>query len=92
MDFERLKLIGKRFKSEINVYRQVLKDRRTPILAKIILVVAIGYLFLPFDLIPDFIPVLGQLDDLLIVPLLVILAIKLIPKEVIEEYRNKELL
>lgn len=92
MDFNKLKLIGKKFKLEINVYRQVLKDKQTPFLAKILLGVAIGYLFLPFDLIPDFIPVLGQLDDLVIVPLLVLLAIKLIPKEIIDKYRTKELL
>jgi uncharacterized membrane protein YkvA (DUF1232 family) len=58
-------------------------------LAKVLLGTAIGYLLLPFDLIPDFIPVIGQLDDLLIVPGLIYLALKMIPDEVMAECRRK---
>jgi len=50
---------------------------------------AIGYLLLPFDLIPDFIPVIGQLDDVVIVPGLIYLALKMIPNEVVAECRRK---
>jgi len=50
---------------------------------------AIGYLLLPFELVPDFIPVIGQLDDLLIVPGLIYLALKMIPDEVMAECRRK---
>lgn len=86
---ESLKKISRQFRKEINIYKLVLKDKRTPIFAKIFLALALGYLLLPFDVIPDFIPVLGQLDDLIIVPLLVIIALKFIPKELIIEIRIK---
>jgi uncharacterized membrane protein YkvA (DUF1232 family) len=75
------------FKKELKVYQLVLKDKRTPKLAKILLSLAVGYLLMPFDLIPDFIPVLGHIDDLIIVPILVILALKMIPKEVVADCR-----
>ena len=85
----RLKAAGRNLKREIRVYRLVLKDHRTPRLAKILLGLAVGYAVLPFDIIPDFIPVIGQLDDLIIVPALIIVALKLIPKEVVEECRAR---
>jgi len=85
----RLKAVGRNLKREIQVYRLVLKDHRTPRLAKILLGLAVGYAILPFDIIPDFIPVIGQLDDLIIVPALIIVALKLIPKEVVEECRTR---
>lgn len=85
----RLKSVVRDFKRELAVYRLVLADARTPRLAKILLGAAVGYLLLPFDLIPDFIPLIGQLDDLLIVPGLVILALRLIPAEIVEDCRAK---
>jgi uncharacterized membrane protein YkvA (DUF1232 family) len=77
-----------RFKRELNVYRSVLKHPRTPLPAKLLLGMAIGYLLLPFDLIPDFIPILGQIDDLIIVPLLVVLALALVPRGLVAEIRS----
>lgn len=84
---DRLKSIGRNLKHELKVYKLVLKDSRTPKLAKFLLALAIGYALLPFDIIPDFIPVIGFLDDVIIVPALVIAALKLIPKEVVEDCR-----
>lgn len=85
----KIKNLYRKFKKEIKIYRLVLKDKRTPRLGKFFLALAVGYFFLPFDLIPDFIPVLGHVDDAIIVPLLIYIAIKLIPKEIFSEYRNQ---
>jgi len=67
----------------------VLKHEEIPWLARVLLGAAIAYFVSPIDLIPDAIPVLGQLDDLLIVPGLVALALRMVPKEVVEECRLK---
>ena len=83
----RLKSIGMTLKRELKAYRLMLRDRRTPKAAKLLLALAVGYLLLPFDLIPDFIPLIGNVDDMIIVPTLVLIALKMIPKEVIEECR-----
>lgn len=69
------------------VYRAS-KDPRVPWYAKALAVCVFGYLLSPIDLIPDFIPVLGYLDDLIIVPAGLLLAIRLIPAEVMQEYRE----
>lgn len=65
------------------------KDPSTPFLAKAVIAVAVAYAVSPIDLIPDFIPVLGQLDDLLILPALIAVAIKLIPPEVLARNRRE---
>lgn len=83
------KKIQEKLKIEIKLYRLVLKDKRTPFAAKILLSLAVAYFFMPFDIIPDFIPVIGHLDDAVIIPGLVYLALKLIPKEIIDEYRGQ---
>ncbi|MEY2896892.1 MAG: hypothetical protein RL669_1161 [Pseudomonadota bacterium] len=62
-------------------------DRRTPWLARLLVVVAVAYALSPIDLIPDFIPVLGWLDDLVLLPLLITLAVKLTPPEVLADAR-----
>lgn len=86
---EQLQSITQAFKRELRVYQLVLKDPRTPRLAQICLGLAVGYALLPFDLIPDFIPVIGHLDDAILVPGLVLLALKLIPAEIVAECRHK---
>jgi len=87
--FANLKTVARTLKRELQVYQLVLKDARTPKLAKWLLGLAVGYALLPFDLIPDFIPVIGHLDDAIIVPTLVIIALRLIPGEVIAECRKR---
>jgi uncharacterized membrane protein YkvA (DUF1232 family) len=86
---DRLRAAAAALKAELAVYRLVLRDKRTPWAARVLLGLAVGYVLLPFDLIPDFIPVLGHLDDVVIVPGLILLALKLVPKEVVEECRER---
>jgi len=57
----------------------LLKDPRTPLVAKLVAAIVVAYALSPIDLIPDFIPVLGLLDDIILVPLGVALAVKLVP-------------
>jgi len=64
-----------------------LKKKETPILAKITAAATVIYALSPIDFIPDFIPVLGYLDDLIILPALIALTIKLIPKNIFDECR-----
>ena len=86
--FPKLKFILSSFSTELRTYRLVLQDKRTPRVAKWLLGLAIAYFLSPIDLIPDFIPVLGQLDDLLIVSVLIKLALKMVPLEVLTECRR----
>jgi uncharacterized membrane protein YkvA (DUF1232 family) len=65
------------------------RDPRTPWYAKVWSALVAGYAFSPIDLIPDFIPIIGYLDDAIIVPLGIMIAIKLIPKEVMADTRIK---
>jgi uncharacterized membrane protein YkvA (DUF1232 family) len=83
----RLAQLAAAFRREFAVYRCALRHPRTPLAARLLLGVAVGYALLPFDLIPDFLPVIGHLDDLLLVPGLVWLALRLIPPEVVDECR-----
>lgn len=65
------------------------RDPRTPLAAKVIAIVIAAYALSPIDLIPDFVPVLGYLDDIVIVPLGIMLAIRLIPMTLLEEFRSR---
>lgn len=80
-----LKERAKKLKAEIPAFFIALKKKETPILAKVTAAISICYFLSPIDLIPDFIPVLGYLDDIIILPVLVALTIKLIPKELLQK-------
>lgn len=82
--------IRRNLKTRLTYYRAVYQHPRTPRLSKVLLWIALGYLLSPIDIIPDFIPVLGHLDDLVIVPLLIFLALRLIPDEVLSECNHPE--
>src|SRR5512136_3506671 len=83
------KVWAKRLKTEIYALYLAYKDPRTPWYARVVAALVVGYAFSPIDLIPDFIPVLGYLDDLVLVPLGITLALKLIPAQVMAESRAK---
>src|SRR4030042_1486512 len=76
-------------KTEVYALYLAYKDPRTPWYAKVFSAVVVGYAFSPIDLIPDPIPILGYLDDLVLIPLGVFLAIKMIPTEVMTDSRRK---
>ena len=65
------------------------RDPRTPLAAKLLAAALAGYAFSPIDLIPDVIPILGLLDDLLIIPLGILLAVRLIPPALMQEFRAR---
>ncbi|WP_050637125.1 YkvA family protein [Candidatus Stoquefichus sp. SB1] len=71
-----------KLKADIPVVYLVLKDKETPFFAKLLAGITVVYALSPIDLIPDFIPVLGYLDDVIILPFFIICTIKLIPKEI----------
>lgn len=87
--WKRLKAAAVSFRREIRVYQQVRRHPRTPRTAKVLIAAAVAYALSPIDLIPDFIPVIGHLDDAVIVFLLVVAALRLVPKDVVEECRAK---
>ena len=80
---------AKDLKRDVPAVYLTMKDVRTPILPKVIAVLTVVYALSPIDLIPDFIPVLGYLDDLIILPAMVTLMIKLIPKDVWQEKQEE---
>ena len=88
---ERFRIAAESFRREVRVYQLVLQDTRVPKRAKWLLGLAVGYALSPIDLIPDFIPVIGHLDDVLIVPALIWLAKRSIPPEVIADCRARVL-
>ena len=84
-----LKERTQRLKIDIPAVFLALRRKETPLPAKIIAFIAVAYALSPIDLIPDFIPILGLLDDVILLPGLIALAIKMIPREVFAECRKE---
>jgi uncharacterized membrane protein YkvA (DUF1232 family) len=86
---ENLKTRARALKNEAIAIYLASRDPRTPWLARALILFVVVHTFSPIDLIPDFIPVLGVLDDLIVTPLGIALAIRLIPPEVLAEARAR---
>ena len=86
---ESLKSHARALKNEAIAIYLAAKDPRTPWYAKALIFFVVAHTFSPIDLIPDFIPVLGVLDDLIVTPLGIALAIRLIPPDVLAETRAR---
>jgi len=82
---DRLKEQARRLKSQTYALYLVARDPRTPWFAKLLAAAVVAYALSPIDLIPDFIPVLGYLDDLILLPLGIWLAVRLVPAEVLDD-------
>lgn len=86
---KQLRLLARRLKNEIMTLYLAARDPRTPWYAKAVIACVVAYALSPIDLIPDFIPVLGYVDDLLLLPLGIYLALKLIPPAVLVDARQQ---
>ena len=90
-DFEfilKVKERAKKIKADIPAVFLALKDKDTPVIAKVFSGITVVYALSPIDLVPDFIPVLGYLDDVILLPALIALTIKFIPKDIWERNRR----
>ena len=78
---------AEQLKKDVPAVFLALKDKETPLIVKIFAGITVVYALSPVDLIPDFVPVLGYLDDVILLPLLITLTIRLIPADKLEECR-----
>ena len=86
---DKLKIKAKELKYNLSALYLAYKRKDVPIMAKILIIITVGYALSPIDLIPDFIPIIGYLDDLIILPFLIFLSLKLIPKEIMDECKEQ---
>ena len=84
-----LKKRARRLKAELYALYLAYRDPRVPWYARVFAAGVVAYAISPIDLIPDFIPILGYLDDLILVPLGIVLALRMIPPEVMAECRER---
>ncbi|MBD8027312.1 DUF1232 domain-containing protein [Ureibacillus sp. Re31] len=83
--FKNIKAWAKNLKKQIFILYFACKDQRVPWYAKTFTICIVAYAFSPIDFIPDFIPILGYLDDVILLPLGIFLALKMIPKNILLE-------
>src|SRR5262245_44346939 len=86
---DRMKQRARALKAEVYALYLAYRDPRVPLYARIFAACVVAYAFSPIDLIPDFVPVLGYLDDLILVPLGITLAIRMIPAPIMAESRAR---
>ena len=85
----KLKVAAKRIKQDVLTVYFVARDPSTPLIVRMLAFAIAAYAVSPIDLIPDFIPILGYLDDIILLPLGILLVIKLTPSDIIEASRSK---
>lgn len=78
-----------KFKNELRLFWALFKNKRTPRISKILIVITAIYLISPIDIIPDYIPFAGWIDDIIIVPILLYIATLFIPKDLVREVKQK---
>ncbi len=86
---DRLRQWARRLRIDAYALYLAARDPRVPLAAKLVAAAVAAYVFSPIDLIPDFVPVLGFLDELVIVPLGIKLALRLIPADIMQECRDR---
>lgn len=84
-----LRRFAERMRLQLRVLDLAGRDPRTPLAAKLLVILVVAYALSPIDLIPDFIPVLGYVDDLLLLPLGIYLAMRLVPRELWQELQAR---
>ncbi|RHW37531.1 DUF1232 domain-containing protein [Lysinibacillus yapensis] len=87
--FAKIKMWARNLKKKIFILYFASKDERVPWFVKLFTLCVVAYAFSPIDFIPDFIPVLGYLDDVILLPLGIMLALKMVPKEVLSDCEHK---
>ena len=87
--FKKMKAWAKNLKRQIFILYYAYKDANTPLYAKIFTACVVAYAFSPIDLIPDFIPILGYLDDVILLPIGIFFALKMIPQDILSDCEAK---
>lgn len=88
---DKLKQWARELKSNVIALYFALKHPQTPLYAKVYIAIVVGYALSPIDLIPDFIPILGYLDEIILLPLFIALALKIMPSDVMQACRHKSI-